>query len=253
MKLKEINQVLDAEIKFSETTPLAKQFPSEFVKGFVAGLKQARYLVNKAQDEIVVDGVSLVTGGCVLINSPSSGCPSYVVTYSRNTPQANPVAPIPDLDKILEKYDGIVITGQRGCGKTETGLKVLDYLANSYRRSRATIITPTAMDASYLGNKASNLLGIRFRSEYRRLEWPFGFTALLPSAERLDVLHGQQQGILWLEELTSPTLKILEQAAIGQRLSPNKIIITSSEPWKILENGWLKSKKFYTYYLNKPI
>lgn len=92
MNTTELNQILDAEIKFSETTPLAKQLPSEFVRGFVAGLKQAQFLISAKDNEIEAVRIKAMLNGLsdwdhVLVKNIALGSSNYTITYSGTKPQ----------------------------------------------------------------------------------------------------------------------------------------------------------------------
>ncbi|HNC59122.1 MAG TPA: hypothetical protein PLP33_27090 [Leptospiraceae bacterium] len=158
-----------------------------------------------------------------------------------------------DINKILEKFDGIIITGQRGSGKTKAGMKVLKHLAEKYPLSRGLIITPTIRDSHILAEKFKEQLNADFKPAYKTLELLNGFRIFLTGTEQPDYIHGHQQGIAWLEEVPSPDRMLSELIILGLRIKPAKLIITTSEPQKVLENEYFSKSNLYTYYVNQDV
>lgn len=262
MKIKEINNILDQEIKFSRETPLADTLDENFVDGFIKGLTQARYLLNAAakvdlEGSLEKDPNYLILQNCIKTNA------EVVKSAITRTPFTSGYLwvvpePIPNLNKILEKYDGIIITGPRGSGKTTTALKVIDYMMGTGKSKRGMFIFPTAHYGidTMTSEKYSGILSAAYYPDYKYVEWDNKSVGNIFSSENALELRGYQSGILWFEEIdnfrkSSPN--ILDIAYFANRLEPRKYIITGTDYKEAMKDTWLEKLNLYTYNLNMPI
>lgn len=268
MNSKEFNQIIDKEIEYCENSPLKSELDSEYVRGFIKGLEQAKFLFNGVEEKVkayysntcVVDrnAVKIVN---VLDNSifedylkSPEGEKAFKRIFNVLTKNKKPEdLPIPNLDKILEKYDGIIITGARGSGKTKTGLKVLEYVMTSGTPRQAIIAMPTHRHRQVL-EPYFNLLSADYRPSCSMLVWEGKNQAVLCSTESPDSLRGSQTGFLWFEEPSKKNIsQFIEQAQFRHRLDNRKVMITGTEYEHILDGTWLGRLNLYTYHLNLPI
>lgn len=183
--------------------------------------------------------------------------------------------PIPNLDKILEKYDGLIITGERGSGKTRTALQVINYIMESrYAPQSSIFIFPKMIVAQEALKSAEHtgLLSGKYVETYNRLCWRQGMAiAHIVSSENPMRMRGLQSGVLWLEEIESfakpennmakelyenindyPT-PIVDLALMSHRLNYRKVIITGTEARQAIKDTWLQRLALYTYHVNKEI
>jgi hypothetical protein len=272
MKIKEINNILDQEIKFSRETPLADTLDENFVDGFIKGLAQARYLLNAAA-RVGLEGSLEKDPDYFMIKEYIDEKSDALKSVTTTTPCTSGYVwlvpePIPNLNKILEKYDGIIITGPRGSGKTTTALKVIDYIIGGGKSQRNIFIFPTRLDAYSTLESAEHtgLLNAKVHRSNRCVRWPNESIAHLVSSENHLDMHGLQSGVLWLEEVGSfiknqrPDVNLYEKssdifdfAEMSHRLDYTKVIITGTDYKEKIKDTWLEKLNLYTYNLNMPI
>jgi len=273
MKIQEINDILDQEIKFSAETPLIDTLDENFVDGFIKGLRQAKFLLNSFEEQVKSKprpyAISLTTTtnvkeGDMLWMTPEGKVESYSTSgYLNVEPE-----PIPNLNKILEKYDGIIITGARGSGKTRTAMKIINYLMQYKNNSNGLFVFPTIADAT--GTMKSSEYRDIFKTKYsmshpshKSLTWENGSVGRLVSAENPLEMYGLQSGIMWLEEIGSykkdqisdfnKNYNIFDLLAFVHRPDYGKVIITGTEYRVAIKGTWLENLNLYTYNLNFPI
>lgn len=273
MNIKEINDILDQEIKFSSETPLIDTLDENFVDGFIKGLRQSKFLLNSFEEQVKSKprphAISLTTTtnvkeGGMLWMTPEGKVESYSTSgYLNVEPE-----PIPNLNKILEKYDGIIITGARGSGKTITAMKIINYLMQYKNNSNGLFVFPTTADAirTMKSSEYKDIFKAQYHPSRKVVGWENKSIGHLVSAENPLEMHGLQYGILWLEEVGSfkktqnldigtnkKSCDIFDLTAFGHRLNYRKIIITGTEYKEAMKGTWLEKLNLYTYNLNLPI
>lgn len=267
MTIKDINKILDQEIKFSQNSPLIDDLNEDFVDGFVKGLSHAKFLISAAEQEsnkAKPYGISLTTAsnvkeGEILWMTPDGRIvPHSTSGYIDIIPE-----PIPNLNKILEKYDGIIITGPRGSGKTTTALKIVNYLMENGNKERGIFIFPDSglAKSSIQLAQEKGFINAGFNSTRSSLDWKNLSSAYIVSAMRPDSLKGPQSGILLLEEVDSypskpkdfPYMNAIDLSAYCHRLEYKKVIVTGTEYKERIKGTWLEKLNLYTYNLNLPI